>query len=163
MNGVNLRPPRHQADPRVVIWWTVQSLLFAVPLLAVLTTLHLIFTSGVIWLTAGLVVLALILLIPIPIVPRMHYRLNRWEVTDEAVYTKTGWIFQEWRIAPMSRIQTVDTAQGPLQRRYGISDVTVTTASTAGALRIVGLDQELAAELTRRLTEITQATPGDAT
>jgi uncharacterized protein len=92
-----------------------------------------------------------------------RYRVHRWETTDDAVYTRTGWLWQEWRVAPMSRIQTVDTERGPLEQLFGLSSITVTTASAAGPLKIVGLDHELAAELVRRLTAATQANPGDAT
>ena len=61
--------------------------------------------------------------------PFWRYRVHRWEVTDDAVYTRTGWLWQEWRIAPMSRIQTVDTARGPLEQLFRLASVTVTTAS----------------------------------
>jgi membrane protein YdbS with pleckstrin-like domain len=48
--------------------------------------------------------------------PRWWYRLHRWEVTDAAVHTRSGYFWQEWRVAPMSRIQTVDTQRGPRPR-----------------------------------------------
>lgn len=51
----------------------------------------------------------------------------------------------------------------PLEQLYRLATVTVTTASAKGAVRIEGLDHELAAELAERLTRITQDTPGDAT
>ena len=70
---------------------------------------------------------------------------------------------REWRIAPISRVQTVDTQRGPLQQLLGLADVTVTTASARGAVRIRGLAADDAAELARVLTETTHATPGDAT
>lgn len=44
-----------------------------------------------------------------------------------------------------------------------VATVTVTTASAKGALKIEGLDHEVAADLAERLTATTQATPGDAT
>jgi membrane protein YdbS with pleckstrin-like domain len=44
-----------------------------------------------------------------------------------------------------------------------LSSVTVTTASAAGPIKIVGLDHELAADLVQRLTSATQAASGDAT
>src|SRR6188508_2972202 len=75
------------------------------------------------------------------IVPRWRYLVHRWEVSDTAVYTQTGWWARERRIAPMSRIQTVDYAEGALSRLFGLATVTVTTASAAGALRIEGLDR----------------------
>ena len=72
------------------------------------------------------------------VMPQWRYRVHRWEVTDTAVYTQTGWWVRERRIAPMSRIQTVDHAEGALARLFGLATVTVTTASAAGALEIVG-------------------------
>jgi membrane protein YdbS with pleckstrin-like domain len=115
------------------------------------------------WLTLATVVLAALGLGYLLVMPRWRFRVHRWETTDEAVYTSSGWISQEWRIAPMSRIQTVDTERGPLQQLFGLATVTVTTASAAGALRLDGLDHALAVDLAEQLTETTQATPGDAT
>lgn len=95
--------------------------------------------------------------------PRIRFRIHRWEITDEAVYTKTGWLTQQWRVAPLSRIQTVDSVRGPLQQALGLSTVTVTTASAAGALSIVALDAELAERVVQYLTNRTQLTPEDGT
>ena len=96
-------------------------------------------------------------------VPPLLYRIHRWEVTPDAVYTLSGWLVREWRIAPISRVQTVDTEHGPLQQLLKLASVTVTTASARGPVKIRGLDEGAAAELARLLTETTQATPGDAT
>ncbi len=65
-------------------------------------------------------------------VPAWRYRVHRWEISDTAVYTRTGWFTQERRIAPISRVQTVDTERGPIDRMLGLATVTVTTASSAG-------------------------------
>ncbi|WP_083683992.1 MULTISPECIES: PH domain-containing protein [Actinoalloteichus] len=97
------------------------------------------------------------------VVPAWRYAVHRWEATEEAVYVRTGWFVREWRVAPISRIQTVDTVRGPLQQVFGLATVTVTTASAHGAIYLVGLDHRIAADLTTDLTRITQATPGDAT
>ena len=50
------------------------------------------------------------------VMPQWRYRVHRWESTDQAVYTQTGWFTQERRIAPISRIQTVDSEFGVLER-----------------------------------------------
>jgi membrane protein YdbS with pleckstrin-like domain len=97
------------------------------------------------------------------VVPQWRYLVHRWEVSDSAVYTQTGWWARERRIAPMSRIQTVDLAEGALARLFGLATVTVTTASAAGALRIEGLDKELARRLVDELTIKADAVEGDAT
>jgi membrane protein YdbS with pleckstrin-like domain len=97
------------------------------------------------------------------VVPIWRYRVHRWEVTGSAAYTQTGWWARERRIAPMSRIQTVDWDQGPLERLMGLANVTITTASAAGALEIAGLDRETAEDLVAELTLKADAEAGDAT
>jgi uncharacterized protein len=160
---VRLRAPRERVDRRAVGWWTVQALVLWVPAVAVLVVLALLIGPARRWLLLAAVVAAVAGLLDTLVVPRWRYRVHRWEVTRDAVYTRSGWLNQEWRIAPMSRIQTVDTKRGPLQQLFGLSSVTVTTASAAGPVEIAGLDHERAAELAVQLTETTQATPGDAT
>lgn len=97
------------------------------------------------------------------VVPQWRYAVHRWEVTDSAVYTQTGWWARERRIAPMSRIQTVDHVEGAIARLFGLSTVTVTTASAAGALEIAGLDRNRALALVDDLTLMADSVPGDAT
>ena len=97
------------------------------------------------------------------VVPQWRYLVHRWEVTETAVYTQTGWWARERRIAPMSRIQTVDYAESPVARLFGLATVTVTTASAAGALQIAGLDKLRARDLVDELTLKADAVEGDAT
>jgi membrane protein YdbS with pleckstrin-like domain len=97
------------------------------------------------------------------VVPPWRYRVHRWELGAQAVYTRTGWLVQERRIAPISRVQTVDTQRGPLDRLFGLTNVTVTTASSAGAVRIIALDSAVADQLAAQLTEIASIGEQDAT
>ncbi|WP_338675829.1 PH domain-containing protein [Streptomyces sp. SCSIO 30461] len=160
---VRLRPPNNTLSERAIGWWRTQWLVAAFVPVAVLGVLAASIAPARTWLLVAAVAVAVIGVAGAVLFPGWWYRLHRWEVTGEAVYIRTGAFWQEWRIAPMSRIQTVDTVRGPLERAFGLSTVTVTTASSKGALRIEGLDHELAAELSAQLTRVTQATPGDAT
>lgn len=160
---VRLRPPNNPLDERAVTWWRTQWLVTTAVPVAVLGVLGALVTPARFWLLLAAGILAAVGLACTAFLPRWWFRVHRWEVTDEAVYVRTGAFWQEWRIAPMSRIQTVDTVRGPLEQAFGLATVTVTTASSKGAIRIEGLDHELAAELAERLTHITHATPGDAT
>jgi membrane protein YdbS with pleckstrin-like domain len=99
----------------------------------------------------------------VAVMPAWRYRVHRWEVTETAVYTQTGWWVRERRIAPMSRIQTVDHAEGALARLFGLAAVTVTTASAAGALEIVGLERDRALALVEELAVQADTVSGDAT
>ena len=115
------------------------------------------------WPAWALVVIGLGLAAYAVVMPTWRYAVHRWEVTDTAVYTQTGWWAIEQRIAPMSRIQTVDYEEGALSRLFGLAKVTITTASSAGALEISGLDRQGARELAATLTTRADAVPGDAT
>lgn len=97
------------------------------------------------------------------VAPLWRYRVHRWEVDPTAVYTRSGWLVQERRIAPISRVQTVDTYRGPLDRLFGLATVTVTTASSAGAVRIVALDLDVADRVVAQLTDIAALGQEDAT
>ncbi len=108
-------------------------------------------------------VLLLLAVLHVGVSPLWRYRVHRWEVTDEAVYTQVGWISQERRIAPISRIQTVDAQFGPLQRMFGLGTLVVTTASAAGPLHIAGLERPIVERLVADLTRITAASADDAT
>ena len=85
--------------------------------------------------------LVVLLLAYAVLVPLWRYHVHRWEVTESAVYTQTGWWARERRIAPMSRVQTVDHREGAIARLFGLATVRITTASSAGALTIEGLDR----------------------
>jgi uncharacterized protein len=142
--------------------WLVGCLTEGLVMVAILTGVALAWDSlSARWWLVGAA--AVLVLVYAAIVPRWRYLVHRWEVSDSAVYTQTGWWARERRIAPMSRIQTVDYAEGALSRLFGLATVTVTTASAAGALRIEGLDKALAQRLVDDLTLKADAVEGDAT
>jgi membrane protein YdbS with pleckstrin-like domain len=158
-----LRPPRHRVSPRARLYWAVRAFTgWLVP-----------FAVEIIWLfadeanlglhVAGLVVTGVLAVLHVTVMPQWRYRVHRWESTPEAVYTQSGWFNQERRIAPVSRIQTVDSERGPFEQVFRLANVTVTTASAAGPIKIHGLDRDTAQRLVDELTAGTQADPGDAT
>ncbi|CCH76025.1 Membrane-flanked domain [Nostocoides japonicum T1-X7] len=159
---LRLREPTQRVSPRARLLWVGLAILQGAVLLAVLLLLTLV------WHVFDLAwwMVALVLLVGIAyavVMPTWRWRVHRWEVTDTAVYTQHGWFVVERRIAPLSRVQTVDVHRGPLSQLLRLSAVTVTTASAAGPLRIEGLDAELAARVVDDITTRTEAERGDAT
>jgi membrane protein YdbS with pleckstrin-like domain len=147
-----------------VRYWTARAIVFW-GVLCILQGVWLWYSSER-WSGPHHVVLALTIVVGAAyaiVMPRWRYRVHRWELAEHAVYTQTGWLDQERRIAPLSRIQTVDSERGPLEQLFGLSNVRVTTASAAGPLRIHGLDRDIADRLVARLTAVTDASTGDAT
>ncbi|MEU0496721.1 PH domain-containing protein [Mycobacterium sp. NPDC006124] len=120
------------------------------------------------WLHAAAAALTAVGMVTFVVVaPLWRYRVHRWDVSlgsaTPAVFTRTGWLVQERRIAPISRVQTVDVHRGPLDRIFGLANVTVTTASSAGAVRIVALDSEVADRIVAQLTDVAAIGDRDAT
>ena len=76
--------------------------------------------------------------------PQFKYRVYRWEVTAEAVFTRTGWLTRTWTLVPISRIQTVDVTRGVLQQLFGLSTVAVMTASSQGTVHVWHLEADIA-------------------
>ena len=94
------------------------------------------------WLVPALVLVYAV--VAIGIRPWVRFRVHRWEVTGEAVYTLTGWLTRTWTLVPISRIQTVDVTRGVLQQLFGLSTVAVLTASSQGTVRVWHLEADVA-------------------
>ena len=157
-----LREPSQRVSPRARLMWTAEALAQAAVLAVVpVVLIGPVDLFDVPWWVWPL--LAVVLVSYVVGMPRWRYLVHRWEVTDTAVYTQTGWWARERRIAPMSRVQTVDHREGAIARLFGLATVRITTASSAGALTIEGLDQHRALEIVDNLTRMADSVPGDAT
>jgi membrane protein YdbS with pleckstrin-like domain len=161
---VRLRPPMHRVSPRALWYWAARAAMLWIVLLG----------PQVIWwfadsdggrLSHVIVAVAWLLLaaVHLLVMPQWRYRVHRWEATGTAVYTQTGWLRQQRRIAPISRVQTVDSERGPIEQLFRLANVTVTTASAAGPLKIDGLAAKDADQLVADLTTRVGHTTGDAT
>lgn len=157
-----LRPPAHRVHPRARLMWQLAAGAEVLALAAALVVTGVVLELYRVqwWMP---LLLAAYAVVRVVVVPTWRFRVHRWEVTAQAAYTQTGWWSRERRLAPMSRIQTVDWDQGPLERLLGLANVTITTASAAGALSIGGLDQATAESLVAELTAKAEAAGGDAT
>lgn len=159
---MQMREPSQRVSPKArLMWATIAAVEGLVTTVAVAVAGPVTGWLPVPWWAVALV--ALVSVAYVAVVPQWRYAVHRWEVTGTAVYTQTGWWARERRIAPMSRIQTVDHAEGAIARLFGLSTVTVTTASAAGALEIEGLDRARALLLVDELTLMADSVPGDAT
>jgi membrane protein YdbS with pleckstrin-like domain len=155
--------PAHSPSRRAPLRWAIGGI-FPWLLLAIGQVGWLVLDKQLPWLHISIgIVTVLGAIIAAAVVPVWRYRVHRWELGPQAVYTRSGWLVQERRIAPISRVQTVDTYRGPVDRLFGLANVTVTTASSAGAVHIVALDVDVADHLVAQLTDIAAIGAEDAT
>ena len=152
-------PPSRRAPPM----WALSALLGWIVLVVAQLVWFVVAPSHG-WLQLSVAAVTVVLMaLHVLVVPLWRYRVHRWEISSQAVFTRTGWLVQQRRIAPISRVQTVDTYRGPLDRLFGLANVTVTTASSAGAVQIVALDTSVADRVVAQLTDIAALGAEDAT
>lgn len=163
LDNAALREPAHLVSARAVSYWRVVELIGSLVWWSILTVGFFLWPDRPWWGTVLIVVGALAALVSLLVTPQVRYRIHRWEITPAAVYTRRGLLSVEQRIAPLSRVQTVDSHQGALMRLFGLASITVTTASAAGPVTITCLDADVAKRVVAELTAITAATEGDAT
>jgi uncharacterized protein len=144
-----VREPAWQLSRSAIGLWVTEGVIASV-FLGIGTALFLVFVPA----SVGGPVAALRWIVPIAVLvyavvaiairPSVRFRVHRWEVTGDAVYTLTGWLTRTWTLVPISRIQTVDVTRGVLQQLFGLSTVAVLTASSQGTVRIWHLEADVA-------------------
>ncbi len=150
-------------SPRAVRYWRIAAGLQAAVLIVPAVVAYVWVPERPWWATVLLVLLVLVTVGRVVVMPGLRYRIHRWEVTPTAIFTRSGWLNREERIAPLNRVQTVDSHQSAAMRPFKLATITVTTASAAGPVRIDCLDEGVARRVVAELTEITGTSEGDAT
>ncbi|MFC9972982.1 PH domain-containing protein [Spirillospora sp. NPDC127200] len=167
-----LRPPEHRVSPRAVVHWIIEyGLLWGLGFglaWGVAAWLEGAGWSAVPgWLADRIWWLPILVgvqgLLMVTVAPVWRYRVHRWEVSADVVYTRTGWFSREWLLVPVGRIQTVDTRQGVIERMLGLASIEINTASHAGSSRVEGLPVDVATRLAEQLAHRAHDLRDDAT
>jgi membrane protein YdbS with pleckstrin-like domain len=150
--------PAERLDPRAVTLWRITGTLNMLPLLvgAIFVALALLRFGDVSFLFVILPALAVLALagVVVGMAPGLRWRRWRYEIRPEEVDLQRGIFWISRTLVPLARIQHVDTRQGPLQRRFGLSTVVFYTA--AGPNQIPELSTSVAAEARDRIAELTR-------
>ncbi|MGN9841787.1 PH domain-containing protein [Nonomuraea sp. H19] len=167
-----LRDPANRVSPKAVRLWLLEALIaFVLFLGGALLVSRWVGGSGWSWVpdwfaaNSWLLPLAVVLVL-LPFLaaePFVRYAVHRWELADDIVYARSGFLTREWVFVPVSRIQTVDKGQGWLERMLGLATLEIRTASHAGSSTIKGLDHLVAAALAEQLAHRAEELRDDAT
>ncbi len=83
----------------------------------------------------------------VAVIPEVYYRTWKYRITEKEIELHHGVLVRKRTLIPMSRIQHVDSKQGPILKHFRLSAVSFATA--AGSHLIPALS-EMAAEQVRR-------------
>jgi uncharacterized protein len=150
--------PAERLDPRAITVWRITGTLNMLPLLvgASFAALALSRFGGKSLFFGALPVLAVLALsvAVVGVVPGLRWRRWRYEIRPDEVDLQRGIFWISRTLVPLARIQHVDTRQGPLQRRFGLSTVVFYTA--AGPNQIPELSTLVAERVRDRIAELTR-------
>lgn len=170
--AARLRPPLRRVSGRAVGVWALRALPVSVILLLLLfAAARAVTSSDWTWVPAWAgdnawllpQAYAVYALFRVVVVPLWRYRVHRWEVAGDVIYTRKGWLSRSWQLVPVNRLQTVDHTQGWLERVFGVATLEVQTASYAGSSTIEGLEAEEARRLSEELAVRAGTLRDDAT
>lgn len=138
-------------DPRVRTLWWLSSAVGAVGVLAVaagatLTVGGPIAAAG--WAVAAVVVVSSI------VTPPLRYARWRYAVRADDIWIREGVLWVTTTVVPFSRLQFVDTRQGPLDRALGLASLQLYTAALGAQTTIPGLAVAEAERLRERLADV---------
>jgi membrane protein YdbS with pleckstrin-like domain len=149
--------PAERLDPRAIKLWRITGLINVLPLLvgAGVAGWALSRFGDYSLFVAVLPALAILVLggMTVGVVPPLRWRMWRYEIRPDEIDLQRGVLWIERTLVPLARIQHVDTRQGPLQRRFGLSTVVFYTA--AGPNHIPELSTPVAAEVRDRIAMLT--------
>lgn len=96
--------------------------------------------------------------------PEIEYRRISYALDPEHIEIRRGVIWRAITSVPKSRVQHIDVAQGPLERRYGLATLSIYTAGTEYArVDLPGLRHERAIAIRDRLLPGRDRDTGDGT
>ncbi|PLS30533.1 Bacterial PH domain-containing protein [Bifidobacterium margollesii] len=107
------------------------------------------------------VIVALLLaeLITQPLQTRYSYAFNRYSIGEHDVMLKKGWLLRTTTTIPYNRVQHVETKQGPLLRRFGLTAVEIHTA--VDEHEITALDDAQATSIVEQISARVLASKDD--
>lgn len=106
---------------------------------------------------AGIIVLFGFLLIYL--FPKIRWQRWRYEVREQEIELQHGLFIVRRTLVPMVRVQHVDTAQGPILRKYDLAEISISTAATVHT--IPALITEEADELRARISVLARVAEDD--
>lgn len=102
------------------------------------------------WLLIGMTTITLLATVwSIFISPFLLYKNWRYNVDKEFLQLKSGAIKEKHQLVPMTKIQSVETNQGPILRKYGLYSLSIETMGSSH--EIPALPEEVAIELRNQI------------
>lgn len=140
----------------------------AIAVEAVSSSLRLVLSVAVVTLLGGgsaltVLVVGVIGIAVTVVMARVRWRHTTYWIDDVALHLRSGVFTPDERIVPRSRVQSVDTGAGPLQRLFGVVELRVQTpgATDKDEIVLTAVTQDEAARVRRALGQPAPSVPDE--
>lgn len=121
--------------PRAIRIWQISSLFTSLLLVAIPVVLWFVISAIALWILILAAVLAvLIFLFRLLWLPYAIWKRWRYRISDTDIHLRRGVFVSRETVIPLSRVQHVDTSQGPFLRHFGLSELSISTAATTHSI-----------------------------
>ena len=149
-----LEPPEKRLSKEAIKVWLMGEIIgnfIGVIVLGMLFYLdyHFAWKGWIGWVLIVITILAFLGAIWGLIKPFLLYKNWRYDANEDFLHLKSGAIYETHQLVPMTKIQTVQTKQGPIFRKYGLCSVSVETMGSSHT--IPALPKDVAIELRNQI------------
>lgn len=136
--------PKDTLDPTALTAWRFKGLIWGIIYLliiigyAIATRFLDVLPLWGIWVLVG--IFTFLLTLQVGIVPEYRMRYWGYEIRDDAIDIQSGFIIIKRVLIPISRVQHIDLAAGPILRKYRLASVEITTAGSNHAIPALSLE-----------------------
>ena len=118
------------------------------------------FTDGPVWIYAVLLFIwAIFASMFVVVFPTIRHKVWRYEVREKEIEIQSGLFVVKNTLIPMVRVQHVDTAQGPILKRYNLADISISSAATTHTIPFLFVDD--ADALRAKISELARVAEED--
>jgi len=125
--------PFHKLPPRAIRVWQMSSAIGNLFFFGIPAVYAAVFGTGSFhfWIVlASSIVILGFWIFTVAFFPFLNWKNWRYAVDSDEIDLKRGVLIKTRTLIPLSRVQHVDTRQGPLLRWYDLATVTISTAAT---------------------------------
>lgn len=154
LHDSDLEPGFYRLDPRTVrceiVVGTIVSSIISVGILIGLVVAYFVAEEQILfWIlvSCGLFVIAWLWFLSL-FWPTREYRYSSWRLDESGIEIRKGVLWRHRISVPIARVQHVDVSQGPIQRQFGLAELTIHTAGTQNSsVKLEGLAHPVAVQL----------------
>lgn len=112
---------------------------------------------------SSMYIILIIILIYCIISPPLYYKHYRYNLDSEKIDTISGVFFIKHTFVPIERVMQVEIVHGPINRIWGLSEVTVTTSGGTASIRFLRPEESefIAEQLGRIVNRILRIRDGN--